>query len=225
MTTVACVVVATEKRKALVNGHIVPSIRDQGFDEVVVTADYRDRNVNLYIQSTYNNTLDALIRKQAALEATESDVLVYVSDDHYLDDCFLDGLSGRLKHLPGGPDSDVNCLSNDWDILCPWRFTRRDHHLISLNMGQGGLPDGGRDYVAGHAGIYRRSVLETVSWRHILDEALRRGPSDASTLLYDTWGTHMMVDAGATLCYCKYGDAVAVVDIEHYLDPRVEPWR
>jgi len=222
---VACVVVATEKRKALVNGHIVPSIRDQGFDEVVVTANYRDRNVNLYVPDTYRNTLDALVRKQRALEATESDVLVYVSDDHYLDDCFLEGLRGRLKHLPGGPDSDVNCLSNDWDILCPWRFTRRDHHLISLNMGKDGAPDGGRDYVGGHAGIYRRSMLETVSWQDVLDKALEMEAEGLNALFYDTWGTHMMVDAGGVLCYCEYGDAVAVVDIEHYLDPRVEPWR
>jgi hypothetical protein len=211
MTTVACVVVATEKRKALVNGHIVPSIRDQGFDEVIITANYRDRNVNLYIPDTHRNTLDALERKQKALEATVSDVLVYVVDDHYLDDCFLEGLRGRLRE--------------DWDILCPWRFTRRDHHLISLNMGKDGAPDGGRDYVAGHAGIYRRSLLEKVGWQDILDEALRRGPSDASTLLYDTWGTHIMVDAGARLCYCEYGSPIAVVDIEHYLSPEVQPWR
>jgi len=209
---VACVVVATEKRKALVNGHIVPSIRDQGFDEVVVTADYRDRNVNLYLPSRYNNTLDALVRKQAALEATESDVVVYVSDDHYLDDSFLDGLLGRLKEK--------------WDILAPWRFTRREGHLISLNMGKDGLPDGGRDYVAGHAGIYRRLMLEKVSWQDILDIALFMQPANSvSALLYDTWGTHMMLDAGYKLCYCEYGSPIAVVDIENYLTPEVQPWR
>ncbi len=206
--SVACVVVATEKRKALVNGHIVPSIRDQNFDEVIVTADYRDRNVNLYLPSRYNNTLDALVRKQAALEATESDVIVYVSDDHYLDDRFLEGLLGRLK--------------DDWGILSPWRYTIRDHHLISLNMGKDGLPDGGRDYVAGHAGIYRRSVLEAVPWQDILVQTEIRG---ASALFYDTWGTHLMVDTGAKLCYCEYGDPIAVVDIDHHLNPEAQPWR
>ena len=226
MTSVACVVVATEKRKALVNNHIVPSIRDQGFDEVVVTADYQDRNVNLYVPSTHYNTLDALLRKQAALEATESDVVVYVSDDHYLDDRFLEGLLGRLKPiLPGGPSSEVNCLVRDdpWDILCPWRYTVRDGSVISLNMGKDGLPDGGRDYVAGHAGIYRRSVLETVSWEDIYRKALTMG-NDVSALLYDTWGTHLMLDSGSTLCYCDEGDGVAVVDIDYFLDPGSKPW-
>ena len=208
--SVACVVVATEKRKALVNGHIVPSIMDQGFDEVVVTANYRDRNVNLYIPDQYRNTLDALVRKQKALEATTSDVVVYVVDDHFLDDCFLDALSGRL--------------ADAWDILCPWRYTIRDHKLISLNMGQDGAPDGDRDYVAGHAGIYRRAVLEKTSWQDVLTKALTLG-HDASALFYDTWGTHDMVDAGARLCYCGYGDPVAVIDVEHFLNPGVEPWR
>ena len=211
MISVACIVVATERRKALVNGHIVPSIRDQGFSEVIVTADYRDRNVNLYLPSRYNNTLDALVRKQAALEATESDVVVYVSDDHYLDDGFLDGLLGRLKEK--------------WDILAPWRFTRREGRLISLSMGKDGLPDGGRDYVAGHAGIYRRSVLEKVSWQDILNRIEKWTPKPASALFYDTWGTHMMLDVGATLCYCEYGSPIAVCDIDHFLDPRSEPWK
>ena len=208
--SVACVVVATEKRKALVNGHIVPSIRDQDFDEVIVTADYQDRNVNLYLPSRYNNTLDALVRKQAALEATESDVIVYDSDDHYLDDRFLEGLLGRLK--------------DDWDILAPWRFTRREGHLIDLGMGKDGLPDGDRDYVAGHVGIYRRSVLEAVSWHDIECKALTMAHG-ASALFYDTWGTHMMLDAGSKLCYCEYGDRVAVIDIDHFINDGVEPWR
>ncbi len=207
--TVACVVVATEKRKALVNGHIVPSIMDQGFNEVIVTADYRDRNVNLYIPSVYNNTLDALVRKQAALEANEGDVVVYVSDDHYLDDCFLEGLRGRLR--------------DKWDILAPFRFTIRDGKLIPLNMGKDGAPDGGRDYVAGHAGIYRRSVLEAVPWQDILVQTEIRKP--ASALFYDTWGTHMMLDAGYKLCYCEYGSPIAVCDIDHFIDATSEPWR
>ena len=208
--SVACVVVATEKRKALVNGHIVPSVRDQRFDEVIVTADYRDRNVNLYVPSTYNNTLDALVRKQKALEATDSDVIVYVSDDHYLDDRFLEGL--------------LDTLTDDWDILAPWRYTIRDHHLISLNMGKDGLPDGGRDYVAGHAGIYRRSVLEAVSWQDIERKALTMAHG-VSALLYDTWGTHLMLDAGAVLTYCPYGSNIGVIDIDHFLNPGLEPWR
>jgi len=207
-TSVACVVVATEKRKALVNGHIVPSIRDQDFDEVIVTADYRDRNVNLYIPSVYHNTLDALLRKQAALEATTAPIVVYVVDDHYLDDRFLQGLLGRLE--------------GDWDILAPWRYTIRDGHLISLNMGKDGLPDGGRDYVAGHAGIYRRSILEEYSWKDILTQAL--ASDDGSALFYDTWGTHKMLDAGAVLQYCGYGDDIAVIDIDWYLDPGSKPW-
>jgi hypothetical protein len=207
--TVACAVVALESRKALVNNHIVPSIRDQGFDEVLVVANYRDRNVTHFVPDQRRNTLDALRRKQVALEESRADTLVYVVDDHYLADGFLDHLTDRLDE--------------DWDILCPWRYTVREGRVIPLNMGQGGAPDRDRDYVAGHAGVYRRAVLEATPWTEVLEQALD-GAGDQWPF-YDVWGTHLLLDNGARLNYCNEGDGIAVVDIEHYLNPEAQPWR
>ena len=197
--TYACVVVASEARKGLVTSHVVPSVLDQGFDQVIVATDYHSADTTLYVSTRTHSTLDALDRRQAAFELTTTDYVVYVSDDHILADGFLADLR----------------LAAGYDILVPWRYTVRDGQVIPLNMGQGGKPDRDRNYCAGHAGIYTREILDRHPWTQ-------------DSLAHPYWDVEhswLVLDAGGTICYCSPESRIRVQDVEHVLNPASEPWK
>ena len=83
---VACIIIASEKRAALVRDHVLPSAVAQPFDEIVVVADYTDTSPLgvrwLVVEPLLHNTIDALVKRDVGTLATTADWLCYLSDDH-----------------------------------------------------------------------------------------------------------------------------------------------
>lgn len=146
--SVACAIISTERRWVLVNDLILPSVLGQGFDEVVVVGDGEsgDGYRHLMVPAVTNTTIDALMKRDTATAATDSDVLVYLCDDHRLHPMFLVTLQSKYLH------------DETWDALAPQRFCLRDGQLCYLNMGQG------EQYVGGHAVVCRRNLIREVPW-------------------------------------------------------------
>lgn len=148
MTTLAVVVIATHRRRGLLD-QILDSA--QGNNECVVVGDWRkdDRRADYrYYQmpSVTHTTLDALMRRDIGWIVTSADAVLFISDDHRLDPNFM-----KVYH-------PKYALDRSWDFLCPSRYTVRDGAKIWLNMGQQEL------YVGGHGGIYRRRCARALPW-------------------------------------------------------------
>lgn len=146
-STACCIIAGNPKRWDLVRDTIVPSVTDQGFDEVIVLGfGYTGKGYRYVpVAQVTKTTLDALMLRDVAAAATQSDVLVYLCDDHRLHHRFGFALTEYLKH-------------DHWDILVPRRFTIRDDVLIPLNMG---VEDG---YCGGHGCVVRRKVVRSYPW-------------------------------------------------------------
>ena len=188
--TVGCVVIAKEHRADLVERVVLPSVLTQGFDEVLVVGEYRE-GVGyryLHVPAVTNTTTDALIKRDVGAVATASDILVYLCDDHRLDTGFL----ADVKRLAG----------ENWDLLAPSRYTRRDGQRIPLNMGL----DAG--YVGGHGLVIRRSALRLLPWM-----------AGGHSRVWDVEHTHQIRSLGARLLYAPDGVA-GIEDVE----PGARPW-
>ena len=149
MTPCACIVIASEKRHALVRDHVVPSILAQtpAFSEVVVVGDWNETRNDvrfLCVEPFLRNTADALVKRDAGTLATTADTLVYVCDDHALDPHFA-----RDLHA---------VLDESWDVLVPNRYTYVDTQRIPLNNGEHAR------YCGGHAGVFRRALIRALPW-------------------------------------------------------------
>lgn len=91
------------------------------------------------------------------------------------------------------------------DALIPARITVRDGRIIPLNSG---AADG---YCGGHAGVFHRETLQLYPWT--------TAPHDR---LWDLYHSRRLVELGVQF---HYAPEVIVEDIEHFVNPRVEPWR
>ena len=147
--TIACILIAQWKREALIDQYILPSMLKAEFDETLVVGDYKPSAGYRYLEfpPVTATTMDALWKRDIGAEATTSDVLVYLSDDH----CLGPGFGTVLRQ---------SVLTRGWDALVPQRRTHQGVYgkSIPLNMG---LTE---QYCAGHAGIFRRYVLQRCPW-------------------------------------------------------------
>lgn len=149
MTTVACIVVASQHRRQLLDEKVVPSVVSQGFEECVVVGDYHSGEGfrHLPVKPLFGNTCDALVKRDVGTLATSSEWLVFLCDDHALAPDFLRWL--RFSFFRGLTETTIGV---------PSRFCVRDGETIPLNMGIPGYPGG--DYCGGHAGVYHRSCIQ-----------------------------------------------------------------
>ena len=222
MTTVACIVIATERRRALVEEHVMPSVASQGFDEIVLVGDWlvsaRGDKTRWYthacVEPMLRNTTDALVKRDVGTLMTVSENLVFLCDDHALGPHFL----ASLREV----------LDEPWDVIVPNRYTIRHFPELGLDdAGQAGpadsvrfhhpapsalvaLNNGERDgYCGGHAGIFRRAVVTARPWSaHSLSREWDARISFSQRL------------AGARFVWHPRA-GIAIEDIE----PGAEPWK
>lgn len=149
MATIACVVIASASREALLDSDVIPSLHGQGFDEIVVVGDYHSGvgYRHLLVPPIWESTNDALVKRDVGTVATSSEWLVYLSDDHALDPNFCRDLRTAI----------LRDVMTKRSIGVPTRFTMRDDERIRLPMG---LPD----YCGGHAGVFHRTAIADVPW-------------------------------------------------------------
>ena len=201
MTTVACIVIATERRRALVESRVLPSVQSQGFDDVLVVGDWTLPNRNgpdwygyIGVEPMLRNTIDALVRRDVGALATTADVLVYLCDDHALSADFL----ATLRQV----------LDEPWDVLVPNRYCMRpttDGARVNTP-----LNNGERDgYCGGHGGVFRRSVIQRRPWS-----------AHSHTPYWDARSSYAMRLAGARFVWHPRA-GIAIEDIE----PGAEPWK
>lgn len=147
MTTIACVVIADGRRKELLDTKVLPSLVSQGFDEVVVVGDHHSGEGyrHLPVRGIFNNTLDALIKRDVGMVATDCEWVLFLCDDHALAPEFV-----RYLRLQQATDRRFDGTTA---IGVPQRFTMYEGSRIELPMG---LPD----YCGGHAGVFHRSCIQ-----------------------------------------------------------------
>ena len=195
---IACLVIAHERRAALVREHVVPSTVAQGFDDVLVVGDWLDDTPwptgvrYLCVEPLTRTTTDALIKRDVGALATDATTLVYLSDDHALAPHFVAELRDVLNEVP-----------RTWDVIVPNRYTMRADARIPLPNGEA------EGYCAGHGMIVRRGVIEHTPW-----SAQRHHRN------WDVLASLAQQRAGARFVWHPR-EAIAICDIE----PGATPWR
>lgn len=221
---VACVIIASATRRGLVFDRVLPSVLKQGFDEVVLVHDWLQHPLwadgggawlDVRVSPIARNTRDALLKRDAGTLATTSPTLVYLCDDHALAPNFL----AELREV----------LDEPWDVLVPNRYTQssalgkddmgnlgsadsvRFHHpagRVLLNMGER------EGYCAGHAGVFRRYLVEACPWM---------------SFAYGAWEYVRCWDVNSSAEHQRRGaryvfkprSGIAVEDLE----PERQPWK
>jgi hypothetical protein len=143
--SLAVVVIASEKRMNTTFPLVMQSVLSEQPDEIVCVADFYNPGPWKHIQIPVytRTTLDALIKRDVGFVATQSDSVMYLSDDHVLTPGFVQAFRDHEQ---------------EWDILVPTRWCMKYEEKIGLNMGQA------TNYCAGHGGIYRRRCGHTLPW-------------------------------------------------------------
>ena len=137
--SIACVIIASEKRRTLIREKVLPSaLRHLGGEEVYVVGDFEPGLGYTYlpVPPITGTTIDALVKRDVGTLATNADGIFYLSDDHMLRDM---GVMPRDRLTIGVPD-------------------RRCGDRYGLNMG---LQDG---YCGGHAGLFPRELVQRRPW-------------------------------------------------------------
>lgn len=147
---IACIIIASAKRRELLEKQVLPSVICQPFNEIVVVGDYKSGLGYRHIPypPLTGSTIDAQFKRDIGTLATSAEWLVYLCDDHRLDADFATSLR------KAGPDERT--------VGVPARYTVRGNEVIGLNMGIPGYM--GKDYCGGHSGIYHRSAIQQVPW-------------------------------------------------------------
>lgn len=197
MITLACAIISSAKRWPLVRDQILPQVLRESFDEIVVAGDgeagtgYRFLDIPLIT----GTTIDALIKRDAAAVATESEYLCYLSDDH--------------RPVPGFTQALRDYLQNHAaQVVIPARTTWRqvEDGFVYYDLNSGAA----EGYCGGHAGIFARSVLQQYPWAC--------APHD---LLWDLTHSRHLQSLGVEF---HYAPAVMVEDVQHLINPDVTPW-
>lgn len=215
MTTVACIVIASERRQELVGARVMPSVLSQCFDEVVLIGDWMPgRNEKwpepiryICVEPMLRNTIDALVKRDVGALATTADVLVYLCDDHRLGPNFLVDLR--------------EVIDEEWDVIVPNRFCivpkvmvdvsgKRPPEVLAGSESVVSLNNGERDgYCGGHGGIFRRHVITRRPWS-----------AHSHTPYWDARSSFAMRLAGARFVWHPRA-GIAIEDIE----PNAQPWK
>lgn len=195
---IAAAVISTANRWPLVRDHILPRLRSEGFDEIVVVGDGEsgDGYRHLYVPSITGTTVDALVKRDVAAVATGSEYLWYLSDDHH-------PAAGSLAVL------EAFLHNHSVAALIPARRTWREtaDGLVHYDLNSG-AQDG---YCGGHSGVFHRGVLRLYPWT--------TAPHDR---LWDLLHSRRLQELGVEF---HYAPDVIVEDVEHLLHAEVEPWR
>lgn len=148
--TVACIVVVSAKRAALVEAQVLPSVLDAQFDEVVVVGDFTPGRGYRYcpVPPLTKTTTDALVKRDVGTLATTADWLFYLCDDHAL----------RFA-----PDWRAAVERTTLDVGVPQRYSMNGPQRIACNMGLD-FNDPNRLYCGGHAGLFRRALVQAMPW-------------------------------------------------------------
>ena len=193
--TIACVIIATERRRAQVERIIVPNVWRQDFDDVVIVGDWKApaRTSIVYryfcVEPLTYTPIDALLKRDAGTLVTTADLLVYLCDDHTL----APGFCAALRNVADEP----------WDVIVPNRYTMRGTERVSLNNGEH------EHYCGGHAGVFRRDLITRRPWS-----------TYAHHRNWDNQISHAQIDAGAEFVWSPR-EELSIIDIE----PQAEPWK
>lgn len=152
--SLACIIIASQKRRQLLDDLVLPSVLAQGFDECVVVGDYHsgDGYRHLPFRPLTGSTIDALFKRDVGTVATSSNHLFYICDDHAVHPDFSKDLATFMTEHPLGLK----------DIIVPARFCVRNGEQIGLNMGWPGYM--GHAYCGGHGGIFPRAAIQELPW-------------------------------------------------------------
>jgi hypothetical protein len=199
-TRIACIVIATERRRTQVERVIVPNIWLQDFDEVVVVGDWTHTPRPHSIVYKYHcvapltrTTIDALVKRDIGTLCTTADIIVYLNDDHKLHP----GFGAALRAVLDEP--------LQWDVIVPNRLVAREEGsvLSPLNNGERG------GYCGGHAGVFRRDVVTHRPWSTY--EHHRN---------WDALISQRQISVGVRFIWSPR-DELSIIDIE----PKNEPWK
>lgn len=187
--SVACVIIASEKRHQLVKDRVLPSVL-RFLHEIYVVGDFEEGEGYTYlpVPPLTRTTNDALVKRDVGTLATQADWVLYLSDDHALAewDCFH-------PHQATA------------DIIVPKRFCTGHGGVVPLNMGLDPL-DPNAPYCGGHAGLFRRSLIVRRPWCTM--------PHDR---LWDLYASSIYRSMGARIVEAPSG--FAVEDLEPEAEP------
>ena len=122
-------------------------------DEVIVAGEWHepglgDRWRYVPCASEHYDCTDALAQRQAGAEASHSNLLVFLHDDHVPAEDFFLNLQAHWANR------------TDWDVLVPERRTFKDGAEVVLNNGR-------HQYIMGHACVMRREMWEAAPWTRV----------------------------------------------------------
>lgn len=197
MTTVACVVIASEHRRDLVASKVWPSVMAQTvpFDKVVLVGDWVPDGTEppeyLRVEPLTRTTTDALVKRDVGTLCADADIIVYLCDDHALNAHFAEGVR--------------SVASEPWDVIVPNRATvvAWGQPPIPLNNGET------EGYCGGHCGVYRRWVVSEFPWS--------AGPHHPN---WDVLISQQHIGAGARYV-SRPRHELTIYDLR----PEDEPWR
>lgn len=195
MPSIACILIVHEPRVRLVNDMVLPSVRDQGFADILWVGDGHagDGYRFLPVPKVTGSTIDALIKRDVGTLATNADWVFYLADDHRWACNWSDMLTHRLPF-------------EDHDIIVPGRWCHNGVEPIMLNMGMNG-DDPNFPYCAGHGGFFRRSLIQQRPWL-----TMPHHPN------WDLLATRIQMHIGARL----YAENQPIIED---LEPEHLPWK
>jgi len=173
------------RRYALGNFILPALVHDPFIAEVIVVGEWTPGDGYTYVPcaSRYFSSDDAVAQRQAAFEHSRGEFILFMHDDHILH--------------PRTAREIVSGAMDDIDILVLPRFARTMHGDIRKPNGGDASPP----YISGHAGVYRREILERVPWSAV--PAIRE---------WDQAQTMLMRGVGARVAWPS--DAPKVYDVE-----------
>jgi hypothetical protein len=144
--SLAVCVIASERRMNTTFPLVMQSVLSEQPDEIVCVADFHSAGPwrHIMVPAFTKTTIDALIKRDVGFVATQSDSVMYLSDDHALSSGFVQAFRDREDH--------------DWDVLVPARWCKQYEKTVTLNMGEA------TNYCAGHGGIYKRRCGHILPW-------------------------------------------------------------
>ncbi len=195
-------IIVSAKRAQLVAETIFPAVLAVHPDQVLVVGDIGPLMVlppwlYLHVPDMTKGTNDALVKRDVAALACTSDWIAYFSDDHMPAPDFGVNLR-QLTNPEFEPDSAYPEYS---DVYVPTRVASQPGHVGErLNMGES------EHYCGGHAGVFRKSVIERFPWS--------AGPHHRE---WDKLNSYRHQEAGVRYVWT---DRLTVIDVE----PAASPW-
>ncbi len=200
-------IIVSAKRAQLVFDAILPDVVATQPDQILIVGDFLPAQTvvagwkplwtYLPVPALTHTTNDALVKRDVAAQACTSDWIAYFSDDHMPAPDFGVNLR-QLTNPEFEPDSAYPEYS---DVYVPMRVASQPGHVGErLNMGES------EHYCGGHAGVFRKSVIERFPWS--------AGPHHRE---WDKLNSYRHQDAGVRYVWT---DRLTVIDVE----PGASPW-